>query len=71
MIPTTTYDQIRLEQHNQLARLELRRHEKAAARRQHAEQAPTQAVHSSQRRTRWATAVVTAGLTVATLLLIL
>ena len=70
MIPTTTYDQIRLEQHNQLARLELRRHEKAA-RRHHAEQAPTEAVHSSQRRTRWATALVTAGLTVATLLLIL
>ncbi|CAN5847992.1 hypothetical protein BH24CHL6_BH24CHL6_11150 [soil metagenome] len=30
MIPTTTYDQIRLEQQNQLARLELRQHERAA-----------------------------------------
>lgn len=26
MIPTTTYDQVRLEQHNQLAHLERRRH---------------------------------------------
>lgn len=29
MIPTTTYDQVRLEQHNRLAHLELRRHEMA------------------------------------------
>jgi len=30
MIPTTTYDQVRLEQHNQLAHLERRQHALAA-----------------------------------------
>ncbi len=64
MIPTVTYDQVRIEQQGRLARLELRQHERAA-RAHRAEKARTQRVHGhvSNRRAAVALgAVVTAAL---------
>ena len=70
MIPTTTYDQVRLEQHNRLAHLELRRHAMAAR------EARSERVHSEKVRVDFSTArraavAVCALITAATILLVL
>lgn len=70
MIPTTTYDQVRLEQHNRLAHLELRQHALAARERR------AEPVHSEKVRVQFgaakrAAAAACAIVTAMTILLIL
>jgi hypothetical protein len=70
MIPTTTYDQVRLEQQNQLARLELRQHEQAA-REQRAQSVETHPVRTHLITVKRAVATAAAILVTAAVALFL